>query len=376
MYNINDHYKFIYSIAVQCNKDVRVVYLHPFGSSAAENIEVFTRDFSQGFVPGPVILCYDQEPLIPDFNKNLFLHIKRMYKGMPVILLNTESDSEAKDKILTQFKFIDCYSFFHIFAAHDWFRGNQFNPAIVPVSQRVITKRFVTLNRITSGARIYRTVLIAKLAAADLLDQGHISWSRMCPAGSVDALVSLEASAQCYGIADSTVYECNAALTGATTMQADFGLESEIPSLGFFVGTPEIHNTSFVNVVTETCFWESKNHLTEKIFKPIVLQQPFLLVGCAHNLAYLRSYGFKTFDQWWDESYDSIKDPIQRLNAVVDIIADICKKSDTEIQSMLMAMEETLEYNRALFFSSEFLQNAVTELTENLHQALNCVGNS
>ena len=27
---------------------------------------------------------------------------------------------------------------------------------------------------------------------------------------------------------------------------------------------------SFVYVVTETCFWETKKHLTEKIFKPIV----------------------------------------------------------------------------------------------------------
>ena len=376
MYNINDHYKFIYSIAYQCNKDVRVVYLHPFGSSAVENIEVFARDFSDGNVPGPVILCYDQEPLIPDFTKNLFLHVKRQYKGMPVILLSTESESVAKDNILAQFKFIDCYSFFHIFAAHDWFRGNQFNPAIVPVARRVITKKFVTLNRITSNARIYRTLLISKLADSGILDQGYVSWSRICPSSNTDALDSLLENAPYYGLSEAVINDCTAVLCSTNTLHADFFNESEIPSLGFFIGTPDIHNTSFVNVVTETCFWDKKNHLTEKIFKPIVLQQPFLLLGCAHNLAYLRSYGFKTFDRWWDESYDLIEDPLLRLNAVVAIITDICEKSESELREILLDMEEILAYNHALFFSPQFLRHAVDELTENIHQALNWVGNS
>jgi hypothetical protein len=63
-------------------------------------------------------------------------------------------------------------------------------------------------------------------------------------------------------------------------------------------------NTSFLHIVNETVV--DKQHLTEKIFKPIVLKQPFVLMGGQGTLQYLRDYGFKTFKKWFDEDYDDI----------------------------------------------------------------------
>jgi hypothetical protein len=125
---------------------------------------------------------------------------------------------------------------------------------------------------------------------------------------------------------------------------------------------------SFVYVVTETCFWENKKHLTEKIFKPIVAKQPFLLLGCTNNLKYLREYGFKTFDSWWDESYDEIEDPIQRLNAVVSIIENLCNLDIDTLENMLKEMEETLSHNFNLFYSTNFVDNAWNELQSKLKE--------
>jgi hypothetical protein len=127
---------------------------------------------------------------------------------------------------------------------------------------------------------------------------------------------------------------------------------------------------SFLYVVTETCYWEQKCHLTEKIFKPIVSRMPFLLVGSAHNLAYLKSYGFKTFDQWIDESYDAIEDPIARMHAIGSTLKDLCQHGVEQLQSMLLEMQPVLEYNYNLFYSQGFLDYAWGELTQNLVPAV------
>jgi hypothetical protein len=127
---------------------------------------------------------------------------------------------------------------------------------------------------------------------------------------------------------------------------------------------------SFLHVVTETCFWDNRTHLTEKIFKPIIAKQPFVLLGCANNLQYLKSYGFKTFDAWWNESYDQIQDPIQRLNFVVNIIDDICSKSNSELQEMLVDMQQVLNHNFNLFYDRKFVNSIWKELTDSLQQAV------
>jgi hypothetical protein len=95
-----------------------------------------------------------------------------------------------------------------------------------------------------------------------------------------------------------------------------------------------------------------------------------VLLGCAFNLRYLRSYGFKTFDSWWDESYDVVIDPVARLQAVVSIIRDISAMSDTDLESMLQGMQHVLDYNYELFYSRRFVDATWNELAENLAHTL------
>jgi hypothetical protein len=153
-------------------------------------------------------------------------------------------------------------------------------------------------------------------------------------------------------------------------LRIDTPIDKQIHNQSFSIGPILESIESFVHVVTETCFWEEKKHLTEKIFKPIVLKQPFILLGCANNLAYLKEYGFKTFDQWWDESYDLCQDPIQRINQVVHILETLCQMSNDELTNMLYQMEEVLEYNYNRFYSKEFVQDIWSELETNLQSAI------
>jgi hypothetical protein len=367
MYNIHSHYENILAFAKTIVAQPTVVYLHPFGSTQIENVESLDNG---GF--GPLIFCYDQEPLLPYYNRELFHRITQFKDDLgfdrPTILLNTEQRSQTKNESLSIHNFVDCSYFFHAFAAADWYRGYQFCADLIAPGKRTIKKKYITFNRITGGARSYRSFFIAELAQHSLLEHGYISYSDTCPVHG-HYVQNIRAAINEREISAEYVEQAERALAGIQyPLQIDHN--GEIPNGSQTLGPIPKLMESFLHVVTETCYWENKTHLTEKIFKPIVARQPFVLLGCVDNLRYLRSYGFKTFDAWWDESYDSIQDPVKRLQAVIKIIDDICAMSDSDLDHMLRGMSYVLEHNYNRFYSKEFVDYCWTELTENLESAV------
>jgi hypothetical protein len=370
MYNIHSHYFNLFSFLKTIVTQPRLEYLYPFGASSIENIEVLDTDASLD--RDPIIFCYDQEPLIPGFNDLLFEKVNQVSKNLlrPVILVTTERDSDALNYFVNKFNFIPCYGFFHIFAAHDWFRGYQYDGRIIPVGQRLLKKKFITFNRLTGNARIYRSLFVGELAKRNLIEQGHVSYSNVCPEHGHYSN-NLDQATKTYNL-DVTYVDCikQALDTLPHPLRIDYSDQDAIPNHSMVLSAVEQCMETFLHVVTETCYWETKCHLTEKIFKPIILRQPFVLVGCAHNLEYFKSYGFRTFDRWWDESYDHIEDPVQRLQAVANIVEYIASLTLGQLTTMLQEMEQVLEYNYQLFNSKEFLDSAWKELTNNLKVAV------
>jgi hypothetical protein len=123
------------------------------------------------------------------------------------------------------------------------------------------------------------------------------------------------------------------------------------------------------HIVTETVFYHDKLHLTEKTFKPIVAQRPFMLAAAPGNLAYLKSYGFKTFDRWIDESYDTIQDPDRRLQAIVDQTQKLCSMSHDDLRAMHQEMMPVLEHNFNHLYGN-FKKRIVDELVDNFETAV------
>jgi hypothetical protein len=82
----------------------------------------------------------------------------------------------------------------------------------------------------------------------------------------------------------------------------------------------EDYEATDIEVVLETLFDDSRLHLTEKSLRPIAVAQPFILAGTHGSLEYLRSYGFKTFGDVWDESYDLVEDPAERLIQIAELM--------------------------------------------------------
>jgi hypothetical protein len=116
-------------------------------------------------------------------------------------------------------------------------------------------------------------------------------------------------------------------------------------------------------------FYDRKLHLTEKIFKPIVSKRPFILVGAPGNLVYLKSYGFKTFDRWIDESYDNELDPDKRISLITEQIEKLCSMSNSQLNDMYADVKSTVEYNFNHFYGN-FKTLIINELVDNFRQVL------
>jgi hypothetical protein len=121
--------------------------------------------------------------------------------------------------------------------------------------------------------------------------------------------------------------------------------------------------------VLETLFDDNRLHLTEKILRPIACGQPFILCATHGSLAYLKQYGFKTYESVWDETYDSIQDPCLRLQAIVDLMKCISQLSPDKKNVVMQQAQQIADYNRSWFFSQEFFEKIICELKQNLHKA-------
>lgn len=102
---------------------------------------------------------------------------------------------------------------------------------------------------------------------------------------------------------------------------------------------PGIYNDCFFNIVTETHYHtvHQKHYhifLSEKMWKPIVCKQAFIVIGPKNTLQYLKKLGFKTFSCIINESYDS-EDESTRLFSAIDALNEAQQKySVAEMNSM------------------------------------------
>jgi hypothetical protein len=136
------------------------------------------------------------------------------------------------------------------------------------------------------------------------------------------------------------------------------------------------YNSTDIEVVLETLFDDDRIHLTEKILRPIACGQPFILCATHGSLEYLREYGFQTFDSVFDERYDMITDPLERLNAIVELMKRITEWSDSERSDKLIKLKQIANYNRQHFFSNNFFNRITNELRENLKTGLTLIENT
>ncbi len=107
----------------------------------------------------------------------------------------------------------------------------------------------------------------------------------------------------------------------------------------------DLYNDFFIDIVSETYTQGLSFFITEKTLRPMLAKTPFIIQGPQGYLSTLKSdYGFKTFDRWWDESYDQMQN-YDRIKKIYQVIDHINTLSDNDTLSMYADMTQVLEHN-------------------------------
>lgn len=101
----------------------------------------------------------------------------------------------------------------------------------------------------------------------------------------------------------------------------------------------------FVDIVNETRFAQPTANYSEKTYQAIQYMKPFILVAPPKTLEYLRSMGFKTFSDFWDESYDDELDHGERLAKIFTLIDEIFSMPNEKQREMYEQMTHILIHN-------------------------------
>ena len=138
------------------------------------------------------------------------------------------------------------------------------------------------------------------------------------------------------------------------TFPLEFANESGAPMHSCWLSLFDESAESLLYLVTETVATGRRNHLTEKIFKPICLQMPFVVVGPRGSLKYLRDYGFKTFGHLWSEDYDDEINDIQRYEKLAFTLKALDVLPIEEKQRLFELAQEVCEHNFNHFYGGGF----------------------
>jgi hypothetical protein len=117
-------------------------------------------------------------------------------------------------------------------------------------------------------------------------------------------------------------------------------------------------NATAVNMVSETNDNDHDVFMTEKIWKPILAKQVFVVHGNYGYLQRLKQLRFRTFDAVFDESYDLERDPDKRVNKIIDL----CKTLKTiDRQKLYRDTESIRQHNVDVFFDKKTLSTSINE---------------
>jgi hypothetical protein len=115
----------------------------------------------------------------------------------------------------------------------------------------------------------------------------------------------------------------------------------------------------FCAIINETRFAQPFGYFSEKTTTAIESRLPVILVAPPRTLEYLKTFGFKTFDRWWDESYDVEEDHEERLIKIFKLIDFINDKSLEELEEIYNEMSDILEHNAKIVKTIPFNLNAL-----------------
>jgi len=359
-----------------CNHDALIYRFYPHGSKKLEHLQELYDYFKSDWfwcITRPNIVCHDQEPLnfklytqqhvidtistdradtIEKFNK-WFDHM-----NIRVVLSNRHSlydltmitHSEKHSCNLAQYEqagFVGIYWWAHAAIAVDWFRYAEHDPELA-VDFANITQDFLIYNRAWSGTREYRLKFTESIVDTGLHHQCLMRFTPECDGKHYQDFVAVNPSLAISRHDLENYFEPSQA---DATASADYN-------------NSDYQHTA-IEVVLETLFDDTRWHLTEKALRPIACGRPFILAASAGSLHYLRSYGFETFSEFIDESYDTVQDPAKRLASICKEMERIAQLPLDQKHQLWRELYAISRRNQQRFFSDEWQKSIFDEFVDN-----------
>jgi hypothetical protein len=368
-------YNFLHDL---CKHDIIIYGFKPYGSKKLADLKFYFTDHVAWFYgqTTPAIIFHDQEPLQFDlysndsisalaferFNQQAHsemlaqlsqMHIRGViptaYSGYDLMMLcHSEKNSPEVEKYQAV-GFVPVYYWSHALIARDWFRFAEHDPLL---KHKNIQTDFLIYNRAWSGTREYRLKFAELLCANSLTTYCKTSFN------PIDSDTHYQ---------DHKYQNANFKISTALESHLPLNTHSSAASADY---NHDDYGSAGIEVVLETLFDDQRNHLTEKMLRPIACGMPFIAVATPGSLAYLKDYGFKTFSPIINEDYDQETDSATRLHMIIAEMNRIAKLDRADKTLLWEKLYEIADYNKKWFFSSNFHDMVVDEYQHNLNQAI------
>ena len=276
MIRIDEIYNNTFWPWLQKNKPgTRLFFCDPPGNTSPDSLfNLGTNDITET----DYVWMHDQEPCWIDEYKLLFDKVIERTGDLfvePTGHIIVSEHGEYVEKLCKMYGWKSHYYFYHGWACQDWFRGYDKSFLIPRARDRTPTKTFMSPNRIVGGKRDHRVLFLYNVFKQQL-EHNHISAPRACQYENVD--ISTIANKYCNTYPDIVqVFE------QATLPRLFAGEESQQMTSCWLTNFAEAQD-SLVYVPTETLYFGRRTHITEKTFKAIALEMPFVLVATAHTV--------------------------------------------------------------------------------------------
>ena len=342
---------------VEFRYNERLIFLH-------DDLDFFLSDETPGFT------LYNLQLILRELNiPNYFCTI---ISNMP----NYKNYTLAAQKMLTTEK-IDINPISSLY----------FNICLTPLSSSVnlnvdsITAPFIILSR---QRRFHRTFFMSKIFNLGLQNKGLISYSNIngcVPTQNVVRAndVKLNLSVSLLTPIPFNKNNCNyALLKNHNNRQLVAEFSASVNNFKNFEEQVDLADKCLVSgydnspiqrgllyVALETTIVYPEVFLSGISFKGVVKKRPFVILGVPGTIKYLQQLGFKTFNAFWDESYDQIDDFESRADAILNIILYVSQLTPAELVNLFNDMSDILEYNFN-HFCTTFLESEKANLLKSM----------
>jgi nucleoside-diphosphate-sugar epimerase len=181
--------------------------------------------------------------------------------------------------------------------------------------------------------RLHRCMLVDELFRTKLNEFGRISWNQLTTIrpDNVSDLLSID------------------------TYEFKYWEEKHL-DLDSYSNQEKIHTDEFsplltqpnalIELVSETS--REVTFITEKTFRPILLEQPFICLGAVNQNLDLIKYGFELYDEIFDYSFDSKPNLEDRIKGIIE---NLDKIKDEDYRQLYKLLEPKIKRNKERMFS-------------------------